>query len=31
MSSPQAQTQLVRHSVPRLYGVVTEGVPSVAG
>jgi quinol monooxygenase YgiN len=31
MSSPQAQTQLVRHSVPRLYAVVTERVPSAAG
>jgi quinol monooxygenase YgiN len=28
MSSPQAQAQLVRHSVPRLYAVVTERVPS---
>ena len=28
MSSPQAQTQLVRHSAPRLYVVVTERVPS---
>ena len=28
MSSPQARTQLVRHSVPRLYAVVTERVPS---
>ena len=28
MSSPQAQTQLVRHSAPRLYAVVTERVPS---
>ena len=30
MSSPQARTQLVRHSVPRLYAVVTERVPSAA-
>jgi quinol monooxygenase YgiN len=29
MSSPQAQSQLVRHSVPRLYAVVTERVLSV--
>ena len=28
MNSPQAQTQLVRHSVPRLYAVVIERVPS---
>jgi hypothetical protein len=28
MSSPQARTQLVRHSVPRLYAVVTERVLS---
>jgi hypothetical protein len=31
MRSPQAQTQLVRHSVPRLYAVVTERVPSATG
>ena len=31
MTSPQARTQLVRHSVPRLYEVVTEGVPSATG
>jgi quinol monooxygenase YgiN len=31
MTSPQAQTQLVRHSVPRLYVVVTERVPSATG
>lgn len=31
MRSPQAQTQLVRHSVPRLYAIVTERVPSVTG
>ena len=31
MSSPQARTQLVRHSVPRLYAVVTERVPSTTG
>jgi len=30
MSTPQAQTQLVRHSAPRLYSVVTERVPSAA-
>ena len=24
MNSPQAQTQLVRHSIPRLFAVVTE-------
>jgi hypothetical protein len=29
MGSPQAQTQLVRHSVPRLYTVVTERVQSL--
>jgi len=28
ISSPQAQTQLVRHSVPRLYAVVAERVPT---
>ena len=28
MNSPQARTQLTRHSVPRLYAVVTERVPS---
>ena len=31
MNSPQARTQLVRHSVPQLYAVVTDGVPSAAG
>jgi len=31
MSSPQAQTQLVQHSVPRLYDIVTERVPSATG
>ena len=31
MNSPQARTQLVGHAVPRLYAVVTERVPSVAG
>jgi hypothetical protein len=31
MNSPQAQTQLVRHPVPRLYAVVTERVPSATG
>ena len=31
MNSPQAQAQLVRHSVPRLYAVVTERVPSATG
>ncbi len=30
MRSPQAQAQLVRHSVPRIYAVVTERVPSAA-
>src|SRR5690349_5718133 len=30
-STPQAQEQLVRHSVPRLYTIVTERVPSAAG
>lgn len=30
-SSPQAQAQLVQHSVPRLYAVVTERVPSATG
>jgi hypothetical protein len=30
MGSPQARAQLVRHSVPRLYTVVTERVPSAA-
>ena len=29
MRSPQARTQLMRHSVPRLYTIVTERVPSV--
>ena len=28
MRSPQARTQLVWHSVPRLYAVVTERIPS---
>jgi quinol monooxygenase YgiN len=31
MRSPQAQTQLVRHSAPRLYAIVTERVPSTTG
>jgi quinol monooxygenase YgiN len=31
MRSPQAQTQLVRHSAPRLYAIVTERVPSATG
>ena len=31
MSSPQGQTQLVRHSDPRLYAVVTDCVPSATG
>ena len=31
MNSPQARAQLVRHSVPRLYDVVTERVPSATG
>src|SRR5690348_854639 len=31
MSSPQARTQLTRHSAPRLYTVVTERVPSATG
>ena len=31
MNSPQARTQLTRHSVPRLYAVVAERVPSAAG
>jgi hypothetical protein len=31
MSSPQAQAQLARHSVPRLYTVLTERVPSATG
>ena len=31
MNSPQARTQLVRHSVPRLYAVVTERIPSATG
>ena len=31
MNSPQARTQLMRHSVPRLYAVVTERAPSAAG
>jgi quinol monooxygenase YgiN len=30
MSSPQGQTQLVRHTDPRLYAIVTERVPSAA-
>src|SRR6516162_7320907 len=31
MNSPQAQAQLVRHSVPLLYAVVTDRVPSATG
>ena len=31
MGSPQARAQLTGHSVPRLYTVVTERVPSTAG
>jgi quinol monooxygenase YgiN len=31
MNSPQARTQLTRHSAPRLYAVVTERVPSATG
>ena len=31
MNSPQARTQLTRHSDPRLYAVVTERVPSATG
>ena len=31
MNSPQARTQLTRHSAPQLYAVVTERVPSAAG
>jgi len=31
MNSPQARTQLTRHSLPRLYAVVAERVPSAAG
>ena len=31
VNSPQAQAQLVRHSAPRLYAVVTERVPSATG
>ena len=31
MNSPQAQAQLVRHSAPRLYAVVTERIPSATG
>jgi quinol monooxygenase YgiN len=31
VSRPQARMQLVRHSVPRLYAVVTERVPSGPG
>jgi quinol monooxygenase YgiN len=31
MNSPQARTQLTRHSVPRLYAVVTERAPSAVG
>jgi hypothetical protein len=31
MNSPQARTQLTRHSVPRLYAVVTERIPSATG
>ena len=31
VSSPQARMQLVRHSAPRLYAIVTERVPSATG
>ena len=31
MNTPQARTQLTRHSVPRLYAVVTERAPSAVG
>jgi quinol monooxygenase YgiN len=31
MNSPQTQAQLVRHSVPRLYALVTERIPSATG
>jgi hypothetical protein len=31
VNSPQAQAQLLRHSVPRLYAVVTERIPSATG
>lgn len=31
LSSSPAQAQLARHSVPRLYAVVTERVPSATG
>lgn len=31
LNSPQAQAQLVRHSAPQLYAVVTERVPSATG
>ena len=31
MNSPQARTQLVRHSVPQLYTVVTERIPPATG
>jgi hypothetical protein len=31
MNSPQARMQLMEHSVPRLYAVVTERVPSATG
>ena len=31
MNSPQARTQLTRHSAPQLYAVVTERVPSATG
>ena len=31
MNSPQARTQLTRHSLPRLYAVVAERAPSAAG
>ena len=31
MNTPQARTQLTRHSAPRLYAVVTERVPSATG
>jgi quinol monooxygenase YgiN len=31
LRSPQAQTQMVGHSVPRLYAVVAERIPSATG
>ena len=31
MISPQARTQLTRHSAPQLYAVVTDRVPSASG